>query len=163
LASKTVLDAEAESTVKVIKFYSYDVWVNNFPKGVVRGEVMPEDTDGSMDNSFELEVAVLPRIYVLPARNKGMPFRAYFGDATAGAIIDFIIKHTEHELKIAKKSRINLGKSTKDDQAFYAKLQDDGISIQNPTRLFTNGGFELQDKADAEIDKPRKKKETKEP
>ena len=141
----------------MIKFYSYDVHVNNYPRGIPRGDAMPEDTSGQMDDSVELKLSVLPMLFILPARQKGMPYKAYFGEATAGAIIEFIIKNGENDLSISKfKDKENvqtLGKTAADDTRFYEKLALDGIRIDNPTRSFTSGGFIFEDKSEQLIKK----------
>jgi len=118
---------------------------------------MPEDTSGQMDDSVELKLSVLPMLFILPARQKGMPYKAYFGEATAGAIIEFIIKNGENDLSISKfKDKENvqtLGKTAADDTRFYEKLALDGIRIDNPTRSFTSGGFIFEDKSEQLIKK----------
>ena len=43
-----------------------------------------------MDGTYELEMAGIPKFYILPAKDKGMPYRLYQGDATAAAFLDFI-------------------------------------------------------------------------
>ena len=93
LAIETVMEHEASSIISAIKFYSYDVQVHGFPKGIARGGSLPEDWDGSMDGTYEVEMAVVPKLVILPARKKGMPYREYQGEATAAAFVQFIIKH----------------------------------------------------------------------
>ncbi len=63
--------------IKAIKFFSYDVNVHGFPKGILRGQPFPEDLDGSMDGTYEAEMAAFPKMYILPAKTKGMPYKVY--------------------------------------------------------------------------------------
>ena len=81
--------------------------MHGFPKGIVRGTALPEDTDGSMDGTYEVEMAVLPRIVFLPARDKGMPYRVFFGEGVASEIINFIVKHAQNNLKVARKQTLS--------------------------------------------------------
>ena len=62
-----------------IKVYSYDLSVHAYPKGIHKGNGLPEDTDGSMDGTYEYEMAGIPKLYILPADNKGLPYRMYEG------------------------------------------------------------------------------------
>jgi len=81
--------------------------MHGFPKGITRGAALPEDRDGSMDGTYEVEMAVLPRIVFFPARDKGMPYRVYFGEAVAADIINFFVKNAQNDLKIARKQTLN--------------------------------------------------------
>jgi len=152
--------------IKPIKFFSYDVNVHGFPKGILRGSPLPEDIDGSMDGTYELEMAALPKLYILPAREKGMPYRAYQGEATATAFISFIAKYAQNELKVAKPKTLatleKFGATKEDDQHFYSKLEGEGlVKLEKVTRSFTSGGFILQDKSDFVV--PKKDKPVEEP
>lgn len=75
LTVQKALQEEAGQQIEVVKFYSYDVHVQGYPKGIHRGNGFPEDTDGSMDGTVELEMSGLPKLYILPAKEKGMPYR----------------------------------------------------------------------------------------
>jgi hypothetical protein len=114
-----------------------------------------------MDGTYELEMSGLPRLYILPAKKKFMPFTDYHGDATASAFIQFITKFAHNDLKISNKKVLStlshLGTTESDDVKFYDKLAKEGFHITNKTRSFTNGGFKLQDNSEKII--PSKKEE----
>ena len=157
LAMETVLEHEASSIVPAIKFYSYDTHVHGFPKGIPRGNSLPEDKDGSMDGTYDIEMAALPKLFILPAKKKGMPYREYQGEATAAAFIQFIVKHAQNDLKVANKKVLNtlgsLGMTTEDDAQFYKRLAAEGFHIEKKTRSFINGGFQMQDKSEMFVPK----------
>lgn len=161
LAVDKVQELEADTVIKAIKFFSYDVNVHGFPKGIMRGSALPEDTDGSMDGTYELEMAALPKLYILPARAKGMPYRVYQGEATAAAFISFIAKYAQNDLKVAKPKTLatldRLGATKDDDSRFYSKLETEGlVKLEKTTRSFADGGFVLRDKSDFVVPKKDK-------
>jgi len=59
---------------KKIKVYSYDTNKEAFPTGVPYSTSPPEDFTGKLHGSEELKNAGLPKIYFMPADNKGLPF-----------------------------------------------------------------------------------------
>ena len=125
------LQEEEGSKVEVVKFYSYDIHVEGYPKGIHRGNGLPEDTDGSMDGTIELEMVGLPKLYILPAREKGMPYRQYYGEATAANFLNFIAKNAQNDIKVIQKKTLStlasFGATADDDKAFYYQLEKEGL------------------------------------
>lgn len=162
----TVLEHEASSIVRAIKFYSFDTQVHGFPKGIPRGESLPEDWTGSMDGTYDIEMAALPKLFILPAKKKGMPYIEYQGDATAAAFVEFFVKHAQNDLKVANKkvlSTLNsLGMTAHDDEQFYSRLALEGFEVKNRIRSFVTGGFRMQDKSEMFVPK-KEQAEKKEP
>ena len=125
------LQEEEGSKVEVVKFYSYDIHVEGYPKGIHRGNSLPEDTDDSMDGTIELEMIGLPKLYILPAREKGMPYRQYYGEATAANFLNFIAKNAQNDIKVIQKKTLStlasFGATADDDKAFYYQLEKEGL------------------------------------
>lgn len=106
-----------------------------------------------MDGTNELEMSGLPKLYVLPAKEKGMPYRQYYGEATAVNFLNYIAKNAQNDLKIIQKKTLSslasFGATAEDDKAFYDKLEKEGLChLATQTRSFTNGGFIIADKAE---------------
>ena len=84
-----------------------------------------------MDGTYEAEMAAFPKMYILPAKTKGMPYKVYQGEATAAGFINFIAKYAQNELKVAKPKIIatleRFGATKEDDQRFLNKLDSEGL------------------------------------
>ena len=80
-----------------------------------------------MDGTVEVEMAGVPKLYMLPARDKGMPYRQYLGEATASAFLNFLAKNAQNDIKVIQKKTLStlakFGATATDDQQFYAKLE----------------------------------------
>lgn len=119
-----------------------------------------------MDGTVELEMSGLPKLYILPAKEKGMPYRYYFGEATAANFLNYIAKNAQNDLKVIQKKTLSslssFGATAEDDKAFYDQLEKEGLChLETKTRSFTNGGFIIADKSEMLVPKDKEAVEEK--
>jgi hypothetical protein len=87
---------------KKIKVYSYDTNAEAFPTGIGYSTSPPTDYNGEKHGSEELRQAGLPKIYFMPADNKGLPFTQYTGVGNAAELMDWVRTRSAHNLSKAK-------------------------------------------------------------
>lgn len=127
---------------KKIKVYSYDTSANAFPTGIGYSSSPPEDFTGEKHGSEELKMAGLPKIYFMPAENKGLPFTQYTGVGNAAELMDWVRSRSSHNLSKAKSAdfkmlgqkekgkegeKLRLGQRDQDNMEFFAALRQEGI------------------------------------
>lgn len=101
-----------------LAFYSYDAYVNAFPKGIPFLSSPPQDRDGSMYVSEEQRKAGLPAVYMFPKDQKGLPYMRFLQFPYADDLVEWIVEKANNNLKLNVSDFKGLGKRSVDEQHF---------------------------------------------
>lgn len=90
LASQLLQSPEWGVSPSKVKFFAYDVNTEMWPKGIQRGNPMPEDLYNEISMQDAIKDSGIPRIYIFPAQQKTVPYKQFAGFPSVESLVEFV-------------------------------------------------------------------------